>query len=123
MTPPSSAGEFHLGLARRRRLERLERLTTTLDHLVSNRIAQGQTLIIHDVTSWFSTKEALLWAVGKGYRVDYTARHIHNRNHTPIGTFWDIHIAKPMDALAAFYNAGHKQNRLQERRRPGQGMR
>ena len=83
------------------------RPTMPIDHLVSNRIAQGETLVVHDVTSWFSTKEALLWAVGKGYKVDYTAPHIHNRNHSPISTFWDIHIAKPMDALAVFYNKGH----------------
>lgn len=104
MTPPSSAGQFHLGLALDGDCNDWNAIDTALDYLVSNRIAAGETIVVHDITSWFSTKIALLWAVGKGYTVDYTARHIHNRNHSPISTFWDIHIAKPIDTLAAIYS-------------------
>lgn len=107
MTPPATAPRyFHLGLAIDNACNDWNAITTTLDYLVSNRVAQGETIVVHDVTNWLSTKVALLWAVDKSYWVDYTARHIHRRNESVISTFWDIHIAKPMDALAVLYNTG-----------------
>ncbi len=106
MTPPSRAREFHLGLALDAACNNWNAITTTLDHLVARRVAQGETIVVHNVASWSTTQVALLWAINSGHQVDYTARHIHQRNETLIGTFWDIHIAKPMDAFAVLYNTG-----------------
>ena len=95
---------FHVGLAVDPQCLDWKTITAQLEYALSNRVASGNTIIFHDLTGWWTTRIALLWAVGNGHRVDYTPSEIHRIEHSEIKRLDALHAAGQMHALVVFHN-------------------
>ena len=95
---------FHVGLAVDPQCLDWKTITAQLEYALSNRVASGNTIVFHDLTGWWTTRIALLWAVGNGHRVDYTPSEIHRIEHSEIKRLDALHAEGQMHALVVFHN-------------------
>lgn len=105
MTTPTAPRLFHLGLAVDPQCKDWKTTSDALTEAVSHRVADGETIVLHDITPWFTTKIALLWAVGNGHEVDYCSKALHQAEHHSAQTRLDTLIkCQKLDALVGIHN-------------------
>ncbi|MFN8467245.1 MAG: hypothetical protein U0X20_16935 [Caldilineaceae bacterium] len=105
MTTPTAPRLFHLGIAVDPQCKDWKTVSEALTNVVSRRVADGETIVVHDVTPWWTTKVALLWAIGNGHAVDYCSTELHNAENNNGQTRLDtLRRYQQLDALVGFHN-------------------
>ena len=96
--------EFHLGIATDPICADWKAISTTLEYLTRNRRAAGDTITLHDITPWGSTKLAMLWGTANFYPVCFTEDRMHLQLNSAVAILDDLRSRRQLDALVIFWN-------------------
>ena len=99
-----SAPIFHVGIASDPICADWPAIDKALEYLTRNRRALGDTIMLHDITPWGSTKMALLWGTANYHPVLFTEDELHLRLNSAIAIFDDLHEHQLLNALVVFHN-------------------
>ncbi|MFN8467246.1 MAG: hypothetical protein U0X20_16940 [Caldilineaceae bacterium] len=99
-----SDSTFHVGIATDPICADWKAICVALEYLTRNRKAAGDTIMLHDVTPWGSTKLALLWGTAYNHPVAFTPAKVHLQYNSAVAIYDDLHSRQLLNALVIFHN-------------------
>lgn len=95
---------FHVGLATDPICADWDTIDKALEYLTRNRRALADTIALHDITPWGSTKLAMLWGTANFHTTMFTPAAMHLQYNSAVTIFYDLRSRQQLDALVVFWN-------------------